>query len=172
MHSPTCWCYSILEKDGGKNNLKRHLKGESTLAFTLQSNFPIHFVDKSEFIWPAVAFARLGILEVLCLNCVYWGSSGGRPKNKNELFARLALEFTAAFRTKIHSIPIRSAVSGPALSLPGTPSCAFCIILFVLHEQLENMWAFRRVPSFRPWRTMKCLIHEFQHSAITAGTVL
>lgn len=97
---------------------------------------------------------------------------GGKAENKNELFARLAREFTADFRPKIHSIPIRSAVSGPALSLPGTPPCAFCIILFVLHEQLENMQAFRRVPAFRPWRTMKCLIHDFQHTAITAGTVL
>lgn len=54
-----------------KPNLKNRLKGDRTFAFTLQSNFPIHFLDKSEFIWPAVAFACLGVLQFLCLNCVY-----------------------------------------------------------------------------------------------------
>lgn len=93
----------------------------------------------------------------------------GFQKCKKELFARLAWNLQQLFARKFHSIPIRSAVSGPAPPLAGTPSCTFRRIPFVLHKQLEHVQMFRRVPSVRPWRTMKCLIYDFQRTAITAA---
>lgn len=134
----------------GKKIIRKRVEGRQHLSFYTSIKLS-HSFHGQKPVYLACCCARLlrrsgvFVFKLRLLRLL-----GGKAENKNELFARLALEFTAAFCPKIHSIPIRSAVSGPALSLPRTPSRTFRIVLFVLHEQLENMRTFRRVPSFRP----------------------
>lgn len=89
---------------------------------------------------------------------------GGRLKIKMSSLHAWHWNLQQLFARKSTQYQFVQLSAGPFFISSGRRPAPLALFCFFLHEQLENMRAFRRVPSFRPWRTMKCLIHNFQHS--------